>query len=95
MNARCDSRQKAMAFFCVLLILAYTLTFLLPHAHACQDPNCAVCALLESYKDISWLTTLCVTLVYHADQAESIPRATKEQLSHNNSLVAQAVKLSN
>lgn len=91
---RCSKRQQIfVCCLCVILALVCTFSFLLPHIHACDGKQCAVCALLADREQL-WLPSIAliatVTVILYARETIA---ATK--ICNQNSLVRLKVKLSN
>ena len=47
----CKNWKSIVAFLCILLVIAHTSIVFLPHAHDCVDPDCTVCALIETSRN--------------------------------------------
>ena len=91
---RCSKMQQIfVCCLCVILALACAFSFLLPHIHACDGKQCAVCALLADREQL-WLSSIAlittVTVILYARETIA---ATK--ICNQNSLVRLKVKLSN
>ena len=43
--------KSIVAFLCILLVIVYTSVVFLPHIHDCVDPDCTVCALIETSRN--------------------------------------------
>ena len=91
---RCSKMQQMfVCCLCIILALVCAFSFLLPHIHACDSKQCAVCALLA---DREWLwfpsivlitTVMCILYLCKTIAASKI--------CDQNSLVRLKVKLSN
>ena len=78
---------------CVILALVCAVSFLLPHIHACDGKQCAVCALLADREQL-WLPSIVlITTVTVIVCARETVADTKN--CDQNSLVRLKVKLSN
>lgn len=91
---RCSKMQQIfVCCLCVILALVCAFSFLLPHIHACDGKQCAVCALLADREQL-WLPSIAliatVTVILYARETIA---ATK--ICNQNSLVRLKVKLSN
>ena len=92
--ARYSKMQRMfVCCLCVILALVCAFSFLLPHIHACDGKQCAVCALLADREQL-WLPSIAliatVTVILYARETIA---ATK--ICNQNSLVRLKVKLSN
>ena len=56
--------KKATVLLCILFLLLYISVAFFPHAHESRDADCALCALLQSSRDILYALALCA-LLYH------------------------------
>lgn len=45
------SNKTLLAFLCIFILITFLFLVLLPHHH-CSDPNCQICMLISSYKDL-------------------------------------------
>ena len=91
---RCSKMQQIfVCCLCVILALVCAFSFLLPHIHACDGKQCAVCALLADREQL-WLPSIAliatVAVILYARETIA---ATK--ICNQNSLVRLKVKLSN
>ena len=91
---RCSKMQQIfVCCLCVILALVCAFSFLLPHLHACDGKQCAVCALLADRERL-WLPSIVlITTVTVIVYARETIAATKN--CDQNSLVRLKVKLSN
>ena len=92
--ARYSKMQRMfVCWICVILALVCAFSFLLPHIHACEGKQCAVCALLADREQL-WLPSIVlITTVTVIVYARETIAATK--ICNQNSLVRLKVKLSN
>ena len=91
---RCSKMQQIfVCCLCVILALVCAFSFLLPHIHACDGKQCAVCALLADREQL-WLPSIVlittVTVILYS--CETVADA---KICNQNSLVRLKVKLSN
>ena len=92
--ARYSKMQRMfVCCLCVILALVCAVSFLLPHIHACEGKQCAVCALL-SIREHLWFPTLISTAIVTA--AVHLRKLVIDCKSYSDdSLVELKVKLSN
>ena len=91
---RCSKMQQMfVCCLCIILALVCAFSFLLPHIHACDGKQCAVCALLA---DREWLwfpsIVLITTVMFILYSCKTIAAS---KICDQNSLVRLKVKLSN
>ena len=91
---RCSKMQQIfVCCLCVILALVCAFSFLLPHIHACEGKQCAVCALL-SIREHLWFSILISTAIVTA--AVHLLKLVIDCKSYSDdSLVELKVKLSN
>ena len=89
------NRKSIVAFFCILLVIAYTSIVFLPHIHDCVGADCTVCALIETSRN-SLIGLALIAVVYQfANIVFTISSSYKSILSGNKGTpVALKVKLS-
>ena len=89
------NRKSIVAFLCILLVIAYTSIIFLPHAHDCVGPDCTVCALIETSRNLLIGLALIVVVYQFANIVFTISSSYKSILSGNKGTpVALKVKLS-
>ena len=91
---RCSKMQQIfVCCLCVILALVCAFSFLLPHIHACEGKQCAVCALL-SIREHLWFSILISTAIVTV--AVHLLKLVIDCKSYSDdSLVELKVKLSN
>ena len=97
MKTRGQFPKRYLAFLCVALILACTLSLFLPHDHAhMSGTECEVCAIIDSWRSLLLIITLLIAIAHHTLCLEAtIEKYTYIVLSEQATLVGQKVKLSN
>ena len=91
---RCSKMQQIfVCCLCVILALVCAFSFLLPHIHACDGKQCAVCALLADREQLWFPSIVLITTVMFILYARETVADTKN--CDQNSLVRLKVKLSN
>ena len=48
---RSKNWKNIVALLCILIIVVYISIVFLPHVHDCVDPDCTVCALIETSRN--------------------------------------------
>ena len=87
--------KSIIAFLCIVLVIAYTSVIFLPHAHDCVGSDCAVCALIETSRNMMIGLVLVATVHQLANILFTISCSYKSIPSGNNGTpVALKVKLS-
>ena len=88
-----QKQHHCIRCLCVILALVCAVSFLLPHIHACEGKQCAVCALLADREPL-WLPSIAlittVTVILYARETVADTKNCDQ-----NSLVRLKVKLSN
>ena len=97
MKAHSQFSKRYLAFLCVALILACTLSLFLPHDHAHMvGAECEVCAIIDSWRGLLFIITLLIALAHHTFCLKAtIEKYTYIVPGEQETLVGQKVKLSN
>ena len=92
---RSKNWKNIVALLCILIIVVYTSIVFLPHVHDCVDPDCTVCALIETSRN-SLIGLALIAVVYQfANIVFTISSSYKSIPSGNQGTpVALKVKLS-
>ena len=88
-----QKQHDCIRCLCVILALVCAVSFLLPHIHACEGKQCAVCALL-SIREHLWFPTLTSTAIVTA-AVHLLKLVIDCKSCSDDSLVELKVKLSN
>ena len=92
--ARCSKMQQIfVCCLCVILALVCVFSFLLPHIHACEGKQCAVCALLSIREHLWFSIFISIAIVTVAVHLLKLVIDCKSY--SDDSLVELKVKLSN
>ena len=97
MKARSRFSKRYLAFLCVALILACTLSLFLPHNHThLPGADCEACAMIDFWRSLLLVITLLVSISHYALCAEfALEEYAYIAFSEKATLVGQKVKLSN
>ena len=92
---RSKNWKSIVALLCILIIVVYTSIVFLPHAHDCVDPDCTVCALIETSRNTLIGLALLAVVYQLPNIVFTISSSYKSILSGNKGTpVALKVKLS-
>ena len=92
---RSKNWKNIVALLCILIIVFYTSIVFLPHVHDCVDPDCTVCALIETSRNTLIGFALIAVVYQFANIVFIISSSYKSILSGDNDTpVALKVKLS-
>ena len=92
---RSKNWKNIVVILCIIVIIAYTSIVFSPHVHDCVDPDCTVCALIETSRN-SLIGLALLAVVYQLPNIVfTISSSYKSILSGNKGTpVALKVKLS-
>ena len=92
---RSKNWKSIVALLCILIIVFYTSIVFLPHVHDCVDPDCTVCALIETSRNTHIGFALIAVVYQFANIVFTISSSYKSIPSGNQGTpVALKVKLS-
>ena len=92
---RSKNLKNIVALLCILIIVVYTSIVFLPHVHDCVDPDCTVCALIETSRNTLIGLALIAVVYQFANIVFTISSSYKSIPSGNQGTpVALKVKLS-
>ena len=92
---RSKNWKSIVAFLCILIIVVYTSIVFLPHIHDCVGPDCTVCALIETSRNLLIGLVLIAVVYQFANIVFTISSSYKSLPSGNKGTpVALKVKLS-
>ena len=92
---RSKNWKNIVVILCIIIIIAYTSIVFLPHAHDCARPDCTVCALIESSRNMLIGLALLAAVYQLANIVFTISSSYKSIPSGNKGTpVALKVKLS-
>ena len=92
---RSKNWKNIVALLCILIIVAYTSIVFLPHVHDCVDPDCTVCALIETSRN-TLIGLALLAVVYQLPNIVSTISSSYKSIPSGNqgTPVALKVKLS-
>ena len=92
---RSKNWKNIVVLLCILIIVVYTSIVFLPHVHDCVDPDCTVCALIETSRNTLIGLALIAAVYQFANIVFTISSSYKSIPSGNQGTpVALQVKLS-
>ena len=92
---RSKNWKNIVVILCIMIIIAYTSIVFLPHIHDCVGPDCTVCALIETSRNLLIGLVLIAVVYQFANIVFTISSSYKSILSGNKGTpVALKVKLS-
>ena len=92
---RSKNWKNIVALLCILIIVVYTSIVFLPHVHDSVDPDCTVCALIETSRNTLIGLALLAVVYQFANIVFTISSSYKSIPSGNQGTpVALKVKLS-
>ena len=92
---RSKNWKNIVVLLCILIIVVYTSIVFLPHVHDCVDPDCTVCALIETSRNTLIGLALLAVVYQLPNIVFTISSSYKSILSGNKGTpVALKVKLS-
>lgn len=93
--AACHKTYKLIIFVMILLLLACSISPLLPHTHDCGSVHCVICALLEVSQELLLVLFLLLGAELVLQNYTTLRRNTEILPLGDKTLVALKVKLSN
>ena len=92
---RSKNWKNIVVILCIIIIIAYTSIVFLPHIHDCVGPDCTVCALIETSRNLLIGLVLIAVVYQFANIVFTISSSYKSIPSGNKGTpVALKVKLS-